>query len=231
MINKKIDFNLFFEKCESVSYAVIKLSPDFPSYVIGADLDIFCRDIEEMSRLVVSFFSGYVQDGVYVRALKKDNRVHVDLIENESIHFRFDLVDKMPNYKNILVKPSLFDVVIENSILKELDDFVVKVPSIEDDCVLRYLEYVEYYERVPDKIKHAEYINSLIESTVLDKKLFFERVRYYTRLPDVKYHKKSFMDKLVEQYKYIVVRTGQAKQLLTERGLKALVLKVYSKIK
>ena len=70
---------------------------------------------------------------------------HIDFLSKEMIDFRFDLYGSMPKYRNIKVKPALFESIIENSfsLSRTWEESIYKfyIPETVDDMTIRYLEY------------------------------------------------------------------------------------------
>jgi len=227
----KLNFKDLFTVCENLPYTVIKLSPNFPSYDQGGDIDIFCRDIEGFSKKVLAFLGNYVDQNYTIRVQKKLNKTQIDLLNGKEIHFRFDLIGAQPEYKNILVKPSFFDIVIENAEQRTVEDFSIKVPKLEDEVILRYLEYNEYFADRPNKIKHTDYINQMIEQGKINVKAFQEKLYYFTAIPEKNYCTKTWIEKIGERYKLILTLVAKAKHLFKEKGLVALFKKVIKRFR
>jgi hypothetical protein len=115
----------------------------------------------------------------------------------------FDFINAIPRFKQVKIKSSLLDVVIESSKEKIIEDFKLKIPNQIDECILRYIEYVEYFAIHPDKIKHVDYINSFFESKPEDKKFFFDRLNHFTCLPIDEISKINKLNKVIKNIKYI----------------------------
>jgi|688.fasta_scaffold84277_3 hypothetical protein len=199
----KLNFKDFFNKIVDHKYCVVKLSPIFPLYHPGQDIDIFCRDIERLSREAIGFLQNYVDENYFIRVIKRNNCHQVDLMKKNTIHFRFDFINAIPRFKQVKIKSSLLDVVIESSKEKIIEDFKLKIPNQIDECILRYIEYVEYFAIHPDKIKHVDYINSFFESKPEDKKFFFDRLNHFTCLPIDEISKINKLNKVIKNIKYI----------------------------
>ena len=226
-----LQFRLLFDTIENHDYVAIKLSPSFPKYTPGEDIDIFCRDIESFSRKVIAFLSQYVVDDFSIKVHKLHNKFHIDLIDKSSIHFRFDLIGEQPQYKNIRIKKSFFDVVIEGAHKKNISGFEVKVPSDVDECILRYIEYIEWFEQRPDKIKHINYINTLINVNVLDANKIFERLYYFTSIPEKEYRPKTFFEKISEHYEFVIDVVKNSLSLIKKDGFLIFLSKVVKRFK
>ena len=108
MSNIKIDLKPLFEKLETKSYSVIKLPSEFPDYKIGSDLDIFCYDVEDISRVVLAYLQENISKELSVNITNKGTQIYIDVMYKDKIHFRFDLYGTLPTYANILIKEALF---------------------------------------------------------------------------------------------------------------------------
>ena len=144
MNNLKIDFKDLFDLLMQYDYVAIKLDPEFPKYEPGQDLDIYCRDVEEISKIIITFLNIYVNKHCHISVSKNKNNVHIDLMNGQEIHYRFDIHRSLPAYEQIKIKASLFDVVIESSSVINRDQCMIKVPNQIDESVLRYIEFQEY---------------------------------------------------------------------------------------
>jgi hypothetical protein len=229
---KKINFEELFLKLQNKNYTIIKLDPKFPDYIEGQDLDILCYDINDISNVIVSFLSDYVDDNFKIFVLKYKNKTHVDLINNKKIHFRFDIIDKFPQYKKIEIKNSYFDVVIENSKFKHINNIKIKTPDYYDEFMLRYFEYIEYYSSVPDKIKHVDYINSHLRGDSQEKKFFFDRLYHFSSLPQKYHYKKQNINlKLLNLIEYFFDLIKKSFLVIKNDGLFVFFKKVFNFLK
>lgn len=184
MSNFKISLNLLFKELESRSnFCVVKLPKEFPDYSLGSDLDFFCYNIEETTRTILGFLQKFISEDLTIGINHYSNHLHIDFNDRNKLVIRFDLYGKIPDYKNILIKESLFSSIIENSVLIEQADCKVRVPSQLDENIIRYIEYHEYYAQRPDKIKHIDYIQQSLKNSNINSNDFFNKVHYYTKLP------------------------------------------------
>lgn len=197
-----INFKSFFELVDDQLYAVVKLDPQFPSITQGQDIDIFCRDVQEMARRTIYFLSASVDSDISISVTKKHGFVHVDLMKGRDLYFRFDLIGMLPKYSNIDIKESLFDVVIESSVMKDVGGFCIKVPNATDEAVLRYIEYLEYISSRPDKIKHAFWIKEQCSYNSEFKEAFLLRLHHFIAIPEPVYAKKSYLNRCFEDATY-----------------------------
>ena len=189
--SNKLDLDRYFSELSAEVYCIIKLSPDFPNYKAGSDLDIFCYDLEKFSQKLMQIGRTEVEAGFEIRVTTvSKSQVHIDFFLNNVLDLRFDLYQAMPAYKKLSIKPGLFGSIVEQSVSISRNykgqPYPLFVPSKIDELLLRYFEYAEWYELRPDKIKHLEYIEANVGDnaariTLLDK------LHHYTQLPPTVY--------------------------------------------
>lgn len=227
----KINLNELFSVIESKNYCVIKLPQNFPDYSLGSDLDLFCYDIEEMSREILAFLQCYINYDIDIKIINMSGQIYIDLIENNEIHFRFDLYGEMPHYKNLLIKSSLFSSIIENSRLIVFNGCSVKVPCSLDEAVLRYIEYQEWYSQRPDKIKHIEYIEMKSSEGGVKLDALFSKLHYYTELPSVRDVHRVSKAGFLNNFDFVVGRIKRLYKMIKQKGVKETYIIVKRKLK
>lgn len=229
-IDKILDLSKIFRKLEDKSYCIIKLPDIFPSYSIGSDLDIFCYDIQEVSQIIVSSIQEYITKNVTVELIDNKTHIYIDVIQNDKIHFRFDLYGALPLYNNVSIKDAFFSSVVENTKIVSLDDLNIKVPSDIDEAILRYIEYHEWYVKRPDKIKHIQYLEDKIEKNEISINKMFDKLHYYISIP------RPLEDRAVsssESVRYIQYLYGNIQKIIKYiqiNGFKKTFTKVKSKV-
>ena len=172
-------FNCF----NNETYCLIKKSEIFPKYKFGCDFDIFCFNAISVSEKIISYFNQYIDDNIKVRLNTNKYKIVVDILENDIIHLRFDLYQKLPNFKNIHVRGSLFSSVIENHQKQIYDGVEIFIPSDIDEAIIRYLEYHEWFDSRPDKIKHVKMIELFLINKKIEELNFLNKVHYYLKFP------------------------------------------------
>jgi hypothetical protein len=230
-IEKYINLSEIFINLENQKYCIIKLPDIFPDYDIGSDLDIFCYDIHKVAQIILSNLQKFIKKDLEIKTIDNGSQIYIDVIKNNSIHFRFDLYGALPFYKNINIKSAFFSSVIEGSELISMNGFRVKTPCAIDEAVLRYIEYHEWYAERPDKIKHIKYLEDKITSDNLDVEKLLDKLHYYTLLPKVRDSEKSLRNKSVT---FIFDMRDTAKKILQSiksSGLKFTFFKIMEKIK
>jgi hypothetical protein len=188
----------FFEKLDNEYYCIVKRG-DIEKYISGSDFDIFCFDMQSFSKKVISASQEYIKDGYELKI--NDSRSahwHIDLLKDGNIEIRFDLYNTMPSYKNINVKNSLFSSIVENRVseLVMLNDKSIRIyyPSLVDEIIIKYIEYIEHYKLRPDKVKHLDYVLEKIEKDE-DNKKFIDKLHFYTSFSrDLEVKKKSLFE-------------------------------------
>jgi len=182
-----LNLSEFFQRFKDETYCIIKPDKKLPEYKKGSDIDIFCYDMNKLSKIIIGIGNKYVERDLEILITKMNGQMYVDFVFKSSheIEFRFDLYEKLPMYKNILLKPALFENVLENRVSFELKNSInIFIPNSIDDNILRYIEYQEWYGKRPDKIKHINYILEHFENKKMINK-FLEKLHHYTELPTV----------------------------------------------
>lgn len=191
---------------ENEQYCIVKPSDELPNYISGQDIDLFCFDNEVIIRNILKYGNSLVKkDFNIVLQNINDCHVQVDFFYDNKIDIKFDLYNCLPKYEKIKLKASLFESVIENAIVltKRYRGYDIKyrVPSLIDDAILRYIEFIEYYDVRPSKIKHLEYLLDRVHKE--DIKKFLDKLHYYTTIPKSygKKYKMSWIPSVLYRFK------------------------------
>lgn len=184
--SNKLDLERFFFQVREQIYVIVKLG-DFPNYYKGSDIDVFCYNKNKFAKQILTVGNWYLDQGFEVRATDKDkSHTYVDFYLNGELEFRFDLYQSLPKYKRIQLKEHYIYSVIENAsvLYREFNgvQYPIYVPSTVDELLLRYVEYIEWYELRPDKIKHLDYILDAVASDA-GRIGFLDKLHLYTELP------------------------------------------------
>lgn len=180
----KLNILEFFIEFQDDIYCVIKPDEKLPLYAKGSDVDIFCYDSQKLIKKIFNVGNKYIEHGLEIHVSNFGSQYYVDFfnVDDNSIEFRFDIYIKLPNYSNVLIKPSFFEVVLENRVTKKIyDECYIFIPNNIDNCILRYIEYQEWYGVRPDKIKHIDYILNFCNEQ--DRNIFLQKLHYYTEIP------------------------------------------------
>jgi len=179
-----------FESLQDEVYCIIKLSGEFPDFIPGSDIDIFCFNINRVKNKILAILNKYIDNKYYVKVTNKPNDEHfyIDIIYDKKIYLRYDIWGKLPEYNNINVKSALFESIVEHREVKQVVNqerkFEIYIPAAIDEMIIRYIEYHEWYAMRPDKLKHIDYINNQL-GQFFSRKKFFDKVHYYTGLPEL----------------------------------------------
>jgi hypothetical protein len=230
MSTKQINLLEIFHKLEHENYCIIKLPNNFPDYDIGSDLDIFCYDVDNIAKLILSNVQKYITSNKEVKITKNHNQIYIDIVENKIIHFRFDLYGKLPYYNNINIKKAFFSSVIENTKNIDIKNITIKVPSDMDEAILRYIEYQEWYAQRPDKIKHIKYLEERIKSNDIDIGKMLDKLHYYTSLPNIEENKHVSSNESMKYMQYLFENLKKIVKYLKVNGLKDTIIKVKEKL-
>lgn len=224
----QIDLQKFFLSVNNLRYCVVKYKNDFSLMKKGEDIDIFCEDLSHFSNKVIIFLSDYIDKFNSVKVKKKKNHNQIDLVRNNQIILRFDLFSQFPKCSNYIVKSSLFDVIIERSFNKDFDNFTLKIPNLDDECLIRHIEYMRYGDK---KKKHKHFIERCIEDNSIDENIFKIRIHKY-------FQKKNNISKVQDAFynfsrkvSYIFSLFSKALYVLNQEGASSLFFKVKKKLK
>ncbi len=184
--SNQLDLDRFFFAAQEQIYVIIK-SSNFPNYRKGSDIDIFCYNKDTFAQSILDIGNQYVQQGFEIEVTHKcPTQTHIDFFLAGELEFRFDLYGSLPHYEKICLKEHYFLSVIENAIAVDRtcnnENYPIFAPSSADELLLRYIEYIEWYEIRPDKIKHLDYIIDSI-SDVPERIKFLDKLHIYTKLP------------------------------------------------
>jgi hypothetical protein len=177
-----------FGRLESEKYCVVKINPAFPEYRPGSDVDIFVYDPASFMSKLVRYLGDIAEKNHEIPVNQiHEGHVQLDYKIDGKLEIRFDLYTVLPRYRCASVKESLFDSVIEGSVFQQYEKdgerSAISVPSVIDNCLIRYLEYNEYFATNPDKIKHAEYIVRNLADVQVDD--FLAKLHHYISFPRV----------------------------------------------
>ncbi len=218
-IDRFLDLSKIFKKLEDKNYCIIKLPDVFPSYDIGSDLDIFCYDVQDISKIILSNIQEFITADLKIEIINNNTQIYIDIIHNDKIHFRFDLYGALPFYKNLDIKEAFFSSIIENSKMLKLDKINISVPSNIDEAILRYIEYQEWYAQRPDKIKHIQYLEDKMASKDIDINKMFDKLHYYIAIPNTEKNRQVSSSDSVRYIQYIYKNFKKVIQAIRTKGL------------
>jgi hypothetical protein len=205
-----LDLNNFFFNVRKIPYVIIKYDDNFPNYHKGQDIDIFCYNKSQFAQKIFETGNKYLNKGFEIKITDiSTGHTQIDFLFKNELHFRFDLHQELPQFKNIKIKKHYIYSVIENAVTLQHryknKPYFIYVPSKTDDLLLRYIEYVEYYQLRPDKVKHLNYIVKTVKSDP-ERISFLDKLHLYTNLPDAfsKQIKQSFIKQITRFIKKII---------------------------
>ncbi len=145
----------------SGDYILLRKWMDFPSFFPGSDVDLLVIDRFDSSLLLQNYFMEFIKDeSYYLKVTEGKGHIHLDIMEKDRIFLRIDLIDGFDYFTRFSVQDALKIRIFLSRKTIDVDNQKVVVPSTEFDLLLRYLEYLEWFDRRPDKIKHIDYILS-----------------------------------------------------------------------
>lgn len=222
LLSNRLDLDRFFFAVRDQVYVIVKLSDEFPNYYKGSDIDVFCYDENEFAKRILSVGNWYIEQGFEVKTFCKHSKTCLDFYYDGDLDFRFELYQSLPRYKKICLKEHYIYSVIENAstIDREFEDvqYPLYVPAPADNLLLRYVEYIEWYEQRPDKIKHLEYILAAIDADA-QRIGFIDKLHLYTKLPEPELETKSLKRFYVFRWLTFWINRIRAKPLRQMSGI------------
>ena len=140
------------------NYVILSPSPDFPNIKSGSDIDLLVEDRNYAEKIIVKNLLSEVNKGFEVIVSVEKSHTHIDLIKNTSLYIRIDLIDSFIEFKKIKISRSLPIHILTNKIEKKIGEEIFFFASPLDDLLIRYIEYIEYFEMLPTKEKHLRYL-------------------------------------------------------------------------
>src|SRR3989338_2001993 len=166
-------------------YVLLKKNVDFPLFVPGSDIDILVVDRFIASRSLCQYLQENLSlEDTFVHIQEEAQHLFVDVIRDNKLWIRIDLIDQFGYFRRFSVQESLKIQLFRSKISLSVDCARIFVPSNEFDILMRYMEYLEWFEIRPDKIKHLEYI--LQCSNEQEQKQLIDHLHQYISL----FHKK-----------------------------------------
>lgn len=158
-------------------YVLIKQDDFFPRYAPGNDIDLVVYDRQESLQRFVRYYDRHLAPIGELRIADTSGHCQADFLVGGVLDVRVDLIDNFDFFQNIAVRPAyLTKLFLDRRRLRYGEDEVF-VPSPEDDLTLRYFEYLEWFDRRPDKIKHLDYI-CRVEDEDLRQRFFANTHRF-----------------------------------------------------
>jgi len=140
-------------------YILLKKWPEFPSFLPGSDIDLLVLDRFMVSEKIQKYL-WEILDGkeCFLRVTEGAYHIHLDLIRENKLWLRLDLIDGFDFFTQFSVQSALkIKLFLERERIDVEGQFIY-IPSPELELLIRYYEYLEWFERRPDKIKHLDFI-------------------------------------------------------------------------
>ena len=158
---------------------ILKISETFPNYERGDDLDLLVLDRSDAIRAIYKFAEKVLENGIELRVTDTPGHCHADFLFDGGLEIRIDLIDNFEFYSKLAVKNGFVAKIFKDRRARSCGDLVYYVPSEEDNLTIRYFEYLEWFDRRPDKVKHMDYICAVEDESL--KRRFFENTHRFIR--------------------------------------------------
>lgn len=169
-----------FRSIETEDYVVLKLNSSNDTKEIVPEFDLLCNKIQIIKERIILAANYWINEKKIVK-FKHDSPLHlyIDFFDNENLILRLDIYEDFPILKNIILRNSFKDVVLKTRTRIELEGVALYTPKIEYDHLIRYVEYVELFDKRNDKIKHLEYL----EKSISNPQDFFNALHFFVKFP------------------------------------------------
>jgi hypothetical protein len=185
-----------FGQTESHAYALMKSLPAGEPE-LGSDIDILCLDKAALGKQLLRNCRLLIEHGytIRLRELPETDQAHLDIMQGRMIALRLDLHEGLGAYQRVPIKDTFEQRLLDRREWATVDCpagvLRLAVPDPIDNLVLRYLEYHEWFEARPDKVKHAEYIAKQLTDDPDKATAFYDRLMQATsqrpNLPELRY--------------------------------------------
>ncbi|WP_156925383.1 hypothetical protein [Nitratidesulfovibrio termitidis] len=162
------------------NYVVLRRSDVFPEIRFGGDVDLLVEDRDNAEKIFVEHFLQADVDAYSIQVERRAGHTHIDVFMENVLFVRFDLIDSFAFLSRIHVKPGFTAHALTNKISEIIDGKVIFFPAQLDDLLIRYLEYIEYFETIPTKEKHLAYVLKHAETVSWSD--FINHVHRFTKL-------------------------------------------------
>ena len=162
-------------------YVLINKSPEFPSFLPGSDVDLLVTDKFMVSETIKKYLLDN-SDGEksFLRVTEAGCHIHLDLVRENKLWIRLDLIDDLDLYTQFSVQSALKIKLFLERVKLIVDGREIYIPSPEHALFLRYYEYLDWSEHRPDKVEQLDFILANIPPDQRAK--FFENAQKYIRL-------------------------------------------------
>ena len=143
----EVNISKILEKCDGLDYVVLRNAEGFDNYPIGGDVDILTRDVDVMVGTIMGALNDYIFNGYVVDKKIPDSHTHIDLLKDDVLIVRFDIINTL-----VLDATSLIGYLLANRKKKNNVMFTDEI----GDMFTRLLEYFND----PTKVKHLDFIKN-----------------------------------------------------------------------
>ena len=150
-----------FKSIENEQYVIIKYSSIENMIKDGADIDLLSENIERIIDCVIMGCKQWVSLSKNQINFKRLSNLHahIDFVQEEKLKLRLDLYQDFPKLGKIILRKSFRDFFLKTRIEKTYNNrFKFYVPNKIYESIIRYVEYVELFDKRNDKIKHLDFI-------------------------------------------------------------------------
>lgn len=174
-----------FDQTRSYDYAVMRSLPSGAPEP-GSDIDLLCADRSALGKQLLRNCRALIEQGytVRLRDLPETDQAHIDILRDGEIALRLDLHEGLGAYRRVPIKDAYAQRVLRRrdwvTINCPQGELQLPVPEPTDNLVLRYLEYHEWFDARPDKIKHAEHIADQFTHDPESARRFYDRLMQAT---------------------------------------------------
>lgn len=163
--------------CEIEDYVLIKKGKEFPDYSPGSDVDLLVMDKDTALQKVVDFYELYFSSKGELKVSDKEYHCHIDFLVDDTLDIRVDLIQNFNFLTKLSVKSAFVIKIFKDRQFIDFENDFVYIPAPEDDLTIRYFEYLEHFDRYPNKIKHLDYICDVRDQLL--KRRFFENTHRF----------------------------------------------------
>lgn len=108
-------------------YVFLKMQPDFPEYREGQDLDIACRDIQEVAEYLK-------KELPLCEKMRSEDHIHLDLYDIDTIDLRFDLY-------GLVISKRFTEDLLNNKETMKFWDINIFVPTPLHEGIIKCYEF------------------------------------------------------------------------------------------
>lgn len=159
---------------------IIKIFDEFPDYQIGSDIDILVINKYDALNSLINYLKPLINknlEEIHIEETK--SHIHLDLFRKNKLVFRIDMIENFNSFSRFSIQDSLKTSMFLKRKKKWFLDKYIYVPVDEHEFLIRYLEYLEWFEIRPDKLKHYEFV--INETDELQKNQLMKNLHRYIK--------------------------------------------------